>query len=235
MKLRIVIPLYSYSVNEKSFVYGGDNPGVGGTQFVSIMLAIGLAKQYPDLDVLLLNEKPVNIFQSFPNLRQVEYAFNDVLDSDFLKSSETILLSPVAILDRWSTACSNFKCKVIAWHHHPFDLNLASQAIRCDAHVSVGSYQYFSNNSFFDSHWHIQNIFFEANELMSGYSEFDIASHAAMRFVFLGALIPAKGFHYVVQSWPEIRRVFPNSTLDVIGSTSTYSGHEPEDSQIPTT
>jgi glycosyltransferase involved in cell wall biosynthesis len=42
------------------------------------------------------------------------------------------------------------------------------------------------------------------------------------RAVYVGSLVPAKGFHQVARLWPRIRRACPTAELDVIGSSRVY-------------
>ncbi len=45
----------------------------------------------------------------------------------------------------------------------------------------------------------------------------------AFRVVYLGALVPQKGFHILADMWPKVLEKFPSAKLDVIGSGNLYS------------
>ena len=40
--------------------------------------------------------------------------------------------------------------------------------------------------------------------------------------VFMGALVPVKGFHQLAEAWPKVLRQFPDAKLSVIGSVKMY-------------
>ena len=47
------------------------------------------------------------------------------------------------------------------------------------------------------------------------------------RAVYVGSLVPQKGFHRLARLWPEIRRLCPTARLDVIGSSQIYDAAQP--------
>src|SRR5882724_6933112 len=46
------------------------------------------------------------------------------------------------------------------------------------------------------------------------------------RAVYIGSLVPQKGFHRVARLWPRIRRACPTAELDVIGSSQVYNDRQ---------
>lgn len=40
--------------------------------------------------------------------------------------------------------------------------------------------------------------------------------------VYMGAMVPVKGFHQLAQAWPKVLKVFPDAKLSVIGSVKIY-------------
>jgi glycosyltransferase involved in cell wall biosynthesis len=46
------------------------------------------------------------------------------------------------------------------------------------------------------------------------------------RAVYIGHLVPEKGFHRLARLWPRIRQAFPKAELDVIGSSRAYRPDE---------
>lgn len=45
------------------------------------------------------------------------------------------------------------------------------------------------------------------------------------RAVYIGSMVPQKGFHRVARLWPRIRQACPTAELDVIGSSQVYHDH----------
>ena len=50
------------------------------------------------------------------------------------------------------------------------------------------------------------------------------------RAVYIGSLVPQKGFHRLARLWPHIRRACPSAEIDVIGSIEVYYPNRPRGS-----
>jgi glycosyltransferase involved in cell wall biosynthesis len=230
---RIVFSISGKSVQNKIFKANGLNPGVGGTEFVTIILAFALAKEREDYEVYLWSEVTLKLEKPPKNLKQILTKEVPFPNSKLFNSANTIFICSDGVLQRQKFSNKLIKCKIINWLHHPFLIPFDYKTLKFSAHVSVGVYQYFSNNLWYKPHLHIYNLLNIKLFNLLKYKFFK--PNKSFRLVFLGALIPAKGFHHVAKAWLEIKKKFPNAHLDVIGSTQTYTGEEPESKKIPTT
>ena len=230
---KVIFSVTGKAVHNKIFKANGLNPGVGGTEFVTIILAFALANQRKDYEVFLWSETPFKLQNPPKNLKQILIKEAPFPTSKLFNSIDTIFICSDGALQNQKFSDKLIKCKIVNWLHHPFKIPFNYKYLKFSAHVSVGIYQYFSNNFWYKPHWHIPNLF---NIKLFNFSKYKFfKSNKTLRLVFLGALIPAKGFHHVAKAWLKIKKKFPNVHLDVIGSTKTYNGEEPENKKIPTT
>ena len=233
MLTKIIFPVLGNSIENKRFSKEGLNPGVGGTQFATIILAISLAKERKDYEVYLWTEVEVKIVDSPKNLKQILIKDAPFPNSELFNSSITIFICTDGTIKDHINSPELIKCKIINWMHHPFVISSYFKNLKFSAHVSVGTYQYYSNNLWYKPHLNIPNLFnfksFNSTPLKT------YSSDQTLRIVFLGALVLGKGFHFVAKEWPKLKKKFPKIQLDVIGSTETYSGDKPENKRIPTT
>ena len=233
---RIVFPLFADSINNKRFARDGVNPGCGGTQFVTIMLAMRLADERPDYDVVLLHSEKIMLEQPAANLRQLRTTSEDLANVDLLNDPQTVFVVPAGLMQSWLKASRPLpECRLVVWLHHPYVQDWQLVRANCQAYVSVGTHQYYTNDYAYNPHWHIANLFVlppEPPAPADGRTRED--EDGIIRLVYLGALSPAKGFHHVARQWPSLRDRFPTVCLHVIGSTQTYSGQAPEHDLIPT-
>ena len=233
-RLTLYIPVFSQAIAGKRFSATGQNPGVGGTQFTSVKLAILLADTYPGLDVRLVNPSDILLDRTPVNLK----IFNAIDLGNFFSSTDfesgpTVILATMSILKQVDTdALREHRNRIIAWQHHPFNLDVRIVRMGIRAHVSVGSYQYYSNRPFYGSMWHIQNPFTAVTVDRSPSTLKGGGGSRRTRIVFLGALIRAKGFLHIAKQWHAIQNVIPGAELHVIGSSATY-GKQPEHSIVP--
>ena len=66
------------------------------------------------------------------------------------------------------------------------------------------------------------------NAIINNFSSIDESvTRNPLGVCYLGALVPAKGFHRLARVWPEVRKKFPEANLTVIGSAHLYNRYEP--------
>jgi len=234
MKTLVAFPIFNSAVNGKCFTADGINPGCGGTQFVTIMLALHLARCRRDYEVHLLHDQPISIREQPDNLKQSLFpSLNEAINSNLLGAERTVLICTAAnllgILGQVSTPP---KCRIIPWIHHPFYYDARLTKLHAPAYVSVGTYQYYSNEPLYKPHWHISNLFFMPP--MEPISATLPRRGEPLHLLYLGALIPGKGFLHIAKQWTHIKSCFPSAILHVIGSTQTY-GKQAINGAIPTT
>ncbi|MDY6919407.1 MAG: glycosyltransferase [Pseudomonadota bacterium] len=228
----IVFPIFNKSVIEKEFALNGINPGCGGTQYVTIILAQLLSGENPSWKVVTLND---GTFVNDESSNVCQIHCKDI-DSGLVQLNKEfkgvkVLVAPEVVLKNISNKKVSLReWKIVGWLHHPFHLSLELLLANCDAYVSCGSYQYESNKFFYKNHWQINNIFL----LPPKTKKCTKAEEQYLNLIYLGALVPGKGFHLVAQQWKSIKSIAPKVKLHVVGGISTY-GRDNETALIPTT
>lgn len=198
------------------------NPGVGGTEFLSIQLMFELARLHPHKEFVIITRFPFEVQDLSKNL-QVS------VQDPFLAKCERCL---IIICQKYFAYCRQQTSNdYIGWLHHPF-LPRHKFEDNCKQLVTIGVFQdkcirstrfnarvNYINNLYFPN-WQI----FNAAKLKKKKSE--------KKVVFMGALVKAKGFLHVAKNLKTI--IQSGFILEVIGAASTY-GKDNENKIIPTT
>lgn len=230
----LYIPIFSNSVQAQRFSILKGNPGVGGTEFTSIILALTLASAKLNWQIVLVHSQHI-ILDDCPLAIQQEI-FSDV--SAFLHALKSrpsaIVLAPALILIKANIGLiKQVENKILCWSHHPFDVEaqILNSKIAFRGIVCVGTYQFHSNTNLRSTIYHIQNLFY-LPELLKN-ETFRTLNRQRLNILFLGALTLGKGFSEIAKSWKALKQRFPGVRLHVIGSSATY-GWQPESELIPT-
>lgn len=230
-RIKIYFPLFSGNVSQKIFNSFCQNPGVGGTQFCTIVLATLLANKYSDVDIALVNYCEVNIIDQPANFEVIVAADLDefLARIKYLPKNHFIVLTASLLMHSNKFEVLRLANNIIGWVHHPFQYAKGLKQRPVFSYVHVGVYQYYSNELFFESNWQIQNLFCANNcDSFPNYPN----SSGPIRVIYLGALIKAKGFGFLARHWLQLKALFPSIELHVIGSSETY-GRLQEHNMIP--
>ena len=234
--MRIYLPIFSHSASNKIFdLRSEQNPGIGGTQHVTVLLASRLAKAKPNWDIYLVNYSSINILNESQNLKQISF--------ESLEQFCQLLCSPKEINSRaiitalLLEACNLAQLRLISnqvfcWLHHPFHFKHKLRKADFLAYINLGAYQHSSNCRFYPRCIVIQNIFSGANEPKLD-NHVDRNPQFPLRLVHLGALVPDKGFLHIARQWKKLKKLYPNAQLNIIGSASTYNSWETVHDLIP--
>ena len=229
--MKIFIPVLVKEKKLLEFSFDTQNPGIGGTEFTSIKLALLLGRRYPDLDISLVSTSPLNLAYESKNLENI--VVNNL--EDFFKICLTekasfLIVSTMTIaISIEKQLLQKLSQKTIIWLHHPFQMVPEVKNLGCAAHVHVGDYQFHSNKTFYSSSWFIQNPFLSCS---TDTGKAFPPSNGVIKIVYLGALLKVKGFGHLARQWSSIKNILPEVELHVIGSSATY-GKSPEHALIP--
>ena len=197
------------------------NPGIGGTEFTTIATAYYLNRYYPNrIEVLLL----ANSTELLPPSLNVCFAANEV---DAAVKSETkgcdifIFKSQLENHEIYDEL-RKLKIKAIARSNNTPNFNGLNQIANCPqikAHVCVGQEQLdrLRDHRVFEKSTRIFNPFNAENFVPK--KELIKRSNTV---VFLGNIIPYKGFHVLARVWPNIIKERPDVRIIVIGSGKLY-------------
>ncbi len=197
------------------------NPGIGGTQFTTIATAYYLNKYYPELvEPILL----AHSLELLPPSLKAYYAANDV---NALFQSESLGCDIFIFKSRMGNHqiydyLRKSNLKAIARSNNTPELEGLYQIAKCPqikAHVCVGHEQldflrdhpiFTKSTRIFDP-FNCEN-FVPKDEIIKGNNT----------VVFLGNIVPQKGFHHLARVWPSIVKDRPDAKLIVIGNGKLY-------------
>lgn len=198
------------------------NPGIGGSEYSAILIST-LLSRYKKLECVLLCDVPANYPKDLNWVQcndlagAVEYYKNN--DFDYLVVDAKLLEKCIVL--------RFYDVKFIAWANcfipEPM-LNFYANQSNLVKIVNVGKeqYQLLKNLPVFKKSTYIYNAV--PTNFLNDYKQ--ILQPNALRepnVVYIGSLIPSKGFHLLAQAWPKVVKDVPNAKLFVIGSGKLYS------------
>ena len=200
MRIGIVVHLY----NIRAFDASAPNPGIGGTQYMSLALAALFAEHYD-----------VTVFTDVP-LQMAGVAVRPIEDIGQL-TAEDVLIFSVANYDDQIRACP---ARLIAWAHNSKDRKFDELAARAEQIILLSAPQYDMLR------WHVGIKKMRCIPYPFSPDMFTYRAQAEDHIVYLGALVPAKGFHHYAEALPQVLEG-RQTKVYVIGATQTY-GHAGE-------
>jgi len=196
------------------------NPGIGGTQYATLCLALELSRKNT-LDVGLI--APFNL--QVPE--GIVFSHQDSLVDAvrFVESIKAVLVfRPTISLDpRFESLIRSTDTELIAWTHVTPSQDTLRKLARSKAVkkvVALGKRQLMGwiDNPIADKTIVIKNGQYIPNNGFKG--------NNAFRYVtYLGSMVPQKGFHLLAKVWPEIHQQNPSLRLKVIGSGALYDAN----------
>lgn len=202
------------------------NPGIGGSEFHAIQLALELSDAGYDVSLLWENQRP-----KLPaEVRLINCGAEEIQSSDY-----DVLVASVGSVSRLANLGLT-TIPTILISHHPHDGNLLrdwSSLAKPRVLVNVGRYQLMSNR-----HSGIKSVWLPTftpppktvsqNLINTGSGKLKVGH--------LSSLHPSKGFHVALKGWVKFAQAsLPNSTsLSVIGSSQLYDSSMARDqNRIP--
>jgi glycosyltransferase involved in cell wall biosynthesis len=195
------------------FEFDSPNPGIGGTEYVTLRLLSLLAKKYSKSFDFCLCSTQQSIFADSKLIRVINPL--ELEDADMVIAP----VSQINFLER--NILNRTKCYV--WSHHPHDRavwHLSLKKVFLAGLISIGRYQYWSNKYLFGPHYFLRNPFPPQPRHLPMRSKRKLPKE----FVFIGGLYVGKGFHLWLKLWPKIRAARPGARLTVIGGALYDTG-----------
>jgi glycosyltransferase involved in cell wall biosynthesis len=199
------------------------NPGIGGTEYQFLLIFTELTKIRYDLgsdfEVLVICNK-------VPKLSPlVDFVIADSLEGALevaaVRQIDIFVFRPKSNLDEISKcAISKTHMRVLPWFHitpNEESLNFFANAESVAACVFVGQDQRMRRID--------HKIYEKSVTIFNCYPDLGNRNELAIstnQVTYLGALVPAKGFHVLAEIWPIIWRLRKSSTLKVIGTGNIY-------------
>jgi glycosyltransferase involved in cell wall biosynthesis len=197
------------------------NPGIGGTEYTTVTTAYYLNKFYPDQIECLLLASSTKLLPPSLSVIQAESEVDAAVKSKTQGCDIFVFKSPKANHEIYEEL-RNLNIKAIARSNNTPDIEglkqiADSSQIKC--HVCVGQEQldFLRDHIIFKKSTRIFNPFNAENFIPKQ----EIVKRGNT-VVFLGNIIPVKGFHYLARVWRNVLKKRPDAKLIVIGSGKLY-------------
>lgn len=216
----MILSIYFGSINRKLNATSPHlgNPGVGGTQYCMLLLAHYLKEYAPDIKVYILSESELVL----------ETGLNYIKTSrDLVTETAKIIRTDILIVKNDSDVfflkqLKEASLKIIIWGHNYYFADFArwvSETPNIKANVFVGKQQY---DRYID-HEIIKKSVVIFNMLPDILGESIIRENDSKTVIYMGALVPVKGFLQLAQIWKGILKIVPDARLLVMGTGNLYN------------
>ena len=193
---------------------------LSGTDSMIIQLFIGIRELIPDTFLLCtsLPKEPSNNICFVESLdRAIE--FNENNGSNFFIINHSKF--DTNYFEQYRT--KNIRVRLILWAHNSPNIEWCNEAVKSSFFyklIFVSNEQRFSfaYHPIFKKSVAIYNFLDEKsipNSLFNNKIDFN-------KIIFVGALVPEKGFHHIAESWKKVHINCPELRLDVCGSPKVY-------------
>lgn len=197
------------------------NPGIGGTQYCFLLLGYYLLEYYSEeIEITYYSNNQCILFKNTQN-KIVDGLLHAIYLSE--TNGDDFLIIPQLSYDEF-LLMKGTDHPIIVWAHNYMlndDANLISSLSCVKSVVFVGRQQYdrYIDHDIIKKSTYIYNML---NDSVG-----DVAVNAGSKtVVYMGALIPSKGFHLLARIWKDILKECPIAKLQVIGRGSLYSRNE---------
>lgn len=194
------------------------NPGIGGTHYCIILLIYYINKFKPEYELTVYCYQD----SSFPEgvSRRKIKDFPQLMSFSVVDNQDLLLMKHESDINKLFVI-KNSNQKVIFWGHNYYYSNLADSIFKNEnivANVFVGKQQYdrYLDHPVIDKSTVVFNMI--TNPVKS-----KVRINDSKTVVYMGALIPTKGFLQLAKLWKYILKHIPDAKLKVIGTGQVYS------------
>lgn len=224
MKICFLFPNSKISEMNFSEIEKG-NPGIGGTEFAIYTVCYKLAKFH---EVILLSEVPVK--ECYSEINNIVFKNDYVTSLNDIHPDIFVVHHSPYVWQRDSLDRVSPKIKIIVWVHNFLStahLNRYSLDEKVSRIVFVGREMYdkYRDHSIIYKSSYIYNPFFitEDDFLLAQQKPYVERDNIV---VYVGNIIPGKGFHLLAKAWKKILNKKPDAQLKVIGTGKLYNKSE---------
>lgn len=217
--MKVAFYLNNTNISDVDFTHIEDgNPGVGGSEYSCVLIANELCKRN-NIDTILLVSKD----GKFPStLKYIACGNLEQAIKKYHKTIELFILDSKHFND--SIAKEFPSTKFMLWVNNKLNLKLmqryaAMPNIIKFIHVGHEMYDLYRDSWMFSKMTYIFNAiplsFLDKMKPVS-------LEQRSNKVIYIGSLIPTKGFHLLAKAWPKIIKAIPDAELIVIGSGKLY-------------
>lgn len=194
------------------------NPGMGGSEYLLLLLFYYLNLFYPNLNCKLLTTDET---MQEHNMIYVKDEFDAIKKSKEIRADEFIFIPKKNNANFYSFLVEE-QIKGIAWVHNYISCEIMDALEKCEAIkriVFVGKelYDSYIDSNIIDKSCYIYNMIPDVkHDMINSTKKENIVT-------YVGSIIPAKGFHMLASVWKDILKRVPDAKLQVIGSGRLYN------------
>lgn len=199
------------------------NPGIGGTEYMVVMIADQLSKNYGDLIEVSILAADISRLPATCSSRYAA-SFQEAVEQAARDSVEILVFNPRyhSVLERVSVLESHPNLKGIAWAQNFFfaddwDALERSKSIATVVNVGQEQLDFYRDHPLFYKSTVINNCLHS-----SAFDESISELRTNNRVVYMGSLVEVKGFHLLARAWRKILAQVPHAELHVVGSGRLY-------------
>ena len=193
------------------------NPGSGATEFMTVLVASELSKR--SVDVTLLTTA-IGLFPSELKVKQVK----DIHEAILYSATSQLILTIRTYISDFETILEKIKehrnLKVVIWAHLTPNQNSLKTIAKIPQVKAVICLENNQRVRMGDSLAHRKLLTIPYG--ITGNTQLVPVSKNSNTIVFVGALVPQKGFHLLADAWPSIEKAIPDAKLYVFGSGRLY-------------
>lgn len=197
------------------------NPGMGGTQFTTIAVAYYLKKFHADSIEPVIFADHIDLLPPIVSAWTADSLIEAAAEASAQECDVFVFRSQEADHEIYSTI-NSLNLKSVARSNNTPEYETLDAIAACDcvkAHVCVGHEQL----DFLRDH----NIIFKSTRIFhpfnpSAFIPSKIEDKTSDTVIYLGSIVPAKGFHHLARVWPKVLAQYSTAKLSVIGSGKLY-------------
>lgn len=203
------------------------NPGIGGTEYLFLLISTLLTKSDNDIDITVFNTSKgwipeclkVQIFTSINDA----YVYADNHGYDYFVFRPQI---GETFEEKLKSSSFHGKTKLIPWCHNFLtykQLSLYSKSDMIARIICVGREQMdlYMDLPAYNKSDYIYNCFDIDEDTIAAVRNNSFSERKNI-VTYIGSIVPAKGFHILAKAWPEIEKSIPDAQLYIIGSGQLY-------------
>lgn len=226
MKVAVYFNNAIYGVGEDYTNVEDGNPGIGGAEYMALLLSYLLYDRVNSIEVILYANQTA-VFKQGLEVRIVasteeaiidanNYGFDRfVCDAKFLSKD---FITPLEL--------EHGKLRIIPWLHNFVTSDILEElwsipSVGRIISVSEEQLDIFRDNVSFQKSDYIFNCVPVTQEQITKAKQI-ANSDRKPNVVFIGSLTPYKNFHILAELWPNIKKRVPDAELYVIGSANLY-------------
>jgi glycosyltransferase involved in cell wall biosynthesis len=196
------------------------NPGLGGSEFYFIRLAIELESLGAEVAVTVAGST-LKIHNTSIRILPAETLLDDIFDAN-------VAIASTSSYSKYSGVLNKAQNLVLVSHHpHDGDLRKIARTKIQFVCVNLGEYQFLSN--YFKQ---VPSVIIPA--FVAPPATPISLDRSTYVFGHLSSMVPSKGFHHIAKGWVRIAKKNSSARLQVLGGVSLY-GNKESHPRLPTT